>query len=201
MHTASQAFTWIRAAGLRSVSAALLAGLADAQALAAVLEATYSQGAGAGLRCSLGGAAGQRSTARRRRSCCAEAQATSSRLHAACLLQCCLLSAAPCAKPVLEVILSTLDRDLLPPQPQLPDETLLQAHATGAAAAFGGGAQQAQALLACVGRCPAGYAPAAASSEELVEAYSLLQVRALRSCLQQGARVQTCSTRSFCMCC
>jgi hypothetical protein len=41
---ASQPFSWIRAAGLRSIAAALSAGLEDAQALTTVLEATYSQG-------------------------------------------------------------------------------------------------------------------------------------------------------------
>lgn len=41
---ASQPFSWIRAAGLRSIAAALSAGLEDGQALTTVLEATYSQG-------------------------------------------------------------------------------------------------------------------------------------------------------------
>jgi hypothetical protein len=41
---ASQPFTWIRAAGLRSIAEALSAGLEDGQALASVLEAVYSQG-------------------------------------------------------------------------------------------------------------------------------------------------------------
>jgi len=41
---ASLPFTWLRAAGLRRIAAALLSGLGDPQALAATLEATYSQG-------------------------------------------------------------------------------------------------------------------------------------------------------------
>lgn len=46
--TASQPFTWIRAAGLNSIAAALSVGLENGQALTAVLEATYSQGEGRG---------------------------------------------------------------------------------------------------------------------------------------------------------
>lgn len=74
---------------------------------------------------------------------------------------------------MLEVILSTLDRDLIPPNP--------------AAARIAAACQQqlaskqdtcvdAAELLAAVDRFPAGYAPAAACTQELLEAFQLLQV-------------------------
>jgi hypothetical protein len=44
LHAASQPFSWLRACGLRCVAEALSSGLQDGQALAAVLETTYSQG-------------------------------------------------------------------------------------------------------------------------------------------------------------
>lgn len=44
MNAANLPFTWLRACGLRSIDVVLSMGLEDGQALAAVLEATYSQG-------------------------------------------------------------------------------------------------------------------------------------------------------------
>lgn len=79
---------------------------------------------------------------------------------------------------VLDVILSTLDRDLISPTPAAPKLSL-----PGVATSSGSGndstvsKDQQSALLAAVGRYPAGHAPAAASSEELLEAYRLMQVR------------------------
>ncbi|WIA34442.1 hypothetical protein OEZ86_012776 [Tetradesmus obliquus] len=123
---ASLPFSWLRACGLRAVAEALSAGLQDGPALAAVLEATYSQ--------------------------------------------------------VLEVILSTLDRDLMPPTPPAPTLPPLPTTAAGAAAAGGSSSSSSalssseqSALLEAVGRYPAGHAPAAACSEELCEAYRVLQ--------------------------
>jgi len=89
-----------------------------------------------------------------------------------------LCNTEPLCCAVLEVILSTLDRDLIPAQPA---ESLLAAAAAAACHQQSGSSstssQQVSALLSAVGRYPAGYAPAAASSEELQEAFRVLQVR------------------------
>jgi hypothetical protein len=96
---------------------------------------------------------------------------------------CLLLSL--CLAAVLEVILSTLDRDLIvstPPAPTLPPLPTITAGAAAAASTGSSSSSQLSsaeqcALLEAVGRYPAGHAPAAASSDELREAYRVLQVR------------------------
>uniref|UniRef100_A0A383WAD7 Uncharacterized protein n=1 Tax=Tetradesmus obliquus TaxID=3088 RepID=A0A383WAD7_TETOB len=149
---ASLPFSWLRACGLRAVAEALSTGLQDGAALAAVLEATYSQ--------------------------------------------------------VLEVILSTLDRDLMPPTPPAPTLPPLPTTAAGAAAAGGSSSSSSalssseqSALLEAVGRYPAGHAPAAACSEELCEAYRVLQALVLlhaksRSLLTSAQYLQLLTARA-----
>lgn len=105
---------------------------------------------------------------------------------------------------VLEVILSALDRDLIPTNPAAAGLAAACQHNSthnnrssssngGAGAGDAGGSRsggggdssssssarssvQPSELLSAVGRYPAGYAPAAASSEELQEAFRVLQV-------------------------
>lgn len=103
-----------------------------------------------------------------------------------------------CMFAVLEVILSTLDRDLIPPTPpgpQLPPvlTPVTSSNPSSSSNASSSNAsnnsssdkvlsrEQQSALLSAVGRYPAGHAPAAASSDELLGAYKVMQVR--RSCL------------------
>jgi hypothetical protein len=76
---------------------------------------------------------------------------------------------------VLEVILSALDRDLIPDNPAAAAlaASRCQQHSTSTSHS----SIQVAELLSAVGRYPAGYAPAAASSEELQEAFKVLQVR------------------------
>ncbi|KAF6256366.1 hypothetical protein COO60DRAFT_1640786 [Scenedesmus sp. NREL 46B-D3] len=121
MAVASQPFSWLRACGLRCVAAALSAGLQDGRALAAVLEASYSQAAA-------GSSSGSSSSSW-------------------------LSNAEQCA------------------------------------------------LLECVGRYPAGHAPAAASSDELREAYRVLQALVLlhgksRSLLTSAQYLQLVTARA-----
>jgi hypothetical protein len=84
---------------------------------------------------------------------------------------------------VLEVILSALDRDLIPDNPaaaQLAVSCCHQHSTSGNISRSTNASQsslQAAELLLAVGRYPAGYAPAAASREELQEAFKVLQVR------------------------
>jgi hypothetical protein len=82
------------------------------------------------------------------------------------------------AAAVLEVILSALDRDLI-----ITSSTAAalaaacqQQHGSSSNSSSSGEAVDAGELLSAVGRYPAGYAPAAASSDELQEAFRVLQV-------------------------
>jgi hypothetical protein len=81
---------------------------------------------------------------------------------------------------VLEVLLSTLDRDLIPhnrASAQLAADMQQQPASSEGAAAAAAAAAAPEELLPAVGRYPAGFAPAAAVSEELQEAFSVLQVQ------------------------
>lgn len=75
---------------------------------------------------------------------------------------------------VLEVILSALDRDLIPNNPSAG--ALAAACQQQGSSGSSSSSVQAADLLAAVGRYPAGYAPAAASDAELMEAFKVLQV-------------------------
>lgn len=81
---------------------------------------------------------------------------------------------------VLDVILSTLDRDLIPltpPPPKLTSPvTAASTVSTSSSSNSTLSKDQQSTLLSAVGRYPAGHAPAAASSDELLEAYRVMQV-------------------------
>lgn len=190
-HTASQPFSWIRAAGLRSIAAALSLGLEDGQALTAVLEATYSQGdtdrqtepwapdSSCSTCCTTRRSLLDRpcSGACMLRPVPIPGEAIRCELHAVWALCCtCRLTALllmPCA--VLEVILSALDRDLIPANPAAVSLAQACQRQQQQSSSSSSSIQPAE-LLPAVGRYPAGYAPAAASSEELKEAFKVLQV-------------------------
>jgi hypothetical protein len=97
---------------------------------------------------------------------------------------------------VLEVILSALDRDLIPTNPSaaaLAATCQQQGSSGNNSSSSSSSSVPAAELLAAVGRYPAGYAPAAASDGELMEAFKVLQVN--NACcfhLQQSSK-RTCS--------
>jgi hypothetical protein len=92
-----------------------------------------------------------------------------------CAAHDCSAAHAVCA--VLEVILSALDRDLIPANPAAASlaQACQQQQQQQQQQQSSSSIQPAE-LLPAVGRYPAGYAPAAASSEELLEAFKVLQV-------------------------
>jgi hypothetical protein len=105
---------------------------------------------------------------------------------------------------VLEVILSTLDRDLIPatpPAPTLPPLPTTAAAAAGSSSSSQLSSAEQSALLEAVGRYPAGHAPAAACSEELREAYRVLQVSC--SCYIVVILLKQChiATAKYYVCC